>query len=676
MRPPRLLLPALALAVAAAGCGGARPAAEGPALADDGTPVVAVWSADTLSLAEFEDVYTATDGLLADTVQTPLERRQDFLERYVDFRLKVLAARAAGYDRDSSYLAEIADYRDQLAGPYFTDRQVLDDIVRDIYAKQAEEVEVGHILLPLPQTARGADTVAVYQRAEALKDSLERDLVRFEEAARRYSVDPSAAQNGGALGYLTGGQVVLPFEDATYATPVGEIGGPVRTRFGVHLLRVTDRRARRGEVEARHILVQPDSAVSLDSAYALVRDLRQRVTEGEDFADLAREYSDDPGSGPRGGSLGAFGRGRMVPAFEQAAFELEDVGDLSEPVETQFGVHLIQLTGVSERPSYEDSFEDLKRLAQRLPRTALKRQRIGRDFFEAEGGTYDETVLREAIAAVPADSFPQQVLADGFGPAYEDRAFATLGDSTWTLGQVAEVYQRVRFGPDPAEEMVEVARQWVDEQAVEQAVLRLEERDPEYARVFRSYTEGVLLFRAAEDSVWTPAKEDEAGLRRYFEARPGQFRQPERRRVVALRAPTDSLLAVAVERLDAGAAPAALAAEIDGLRADTVYVADSTGTPLDAVLALGVGERTGVVAERNRRAVYVLDGVEAPRDKTFEEARPELVTGYQDELEEAWEARLRARYDARTFPSRLTALPLAPDGGSPGPTPRDASGGR
>jgi peptidyl-prolyl cis-trans isomerase SurA len=663
---PLPLLPALALAIAAAGCGGARPAAEAPLVADDGTPVVALWSADTLSLAEFEDVYTATDGLLADTVQSPLERRRDFLERYVDFRLKVLAARAAGYDRDSSYLAEIADYRDQLAGPYFTDRQVLDDIVRDIYEKQAEEVEVGHILFALPQTARGADTVAVYRRAEALKDSLERGLVRFEEAARRASDDPSAAQNGGALGYLTGGQVVLPFEDAMYATPVGEIGGPVRTRFGVHLLRVTDRRERRSEIEARHILVQPDSAVSLDSARVLVGRLRQRVLNGEDFAALAREYSDDPGSGPRGGDLGAFGRGRMVPAFEQAAFELGEVGDLSEPVESRFGVHLIQLTGVAERPSYDDAFEDLKRTAQRLPRTALKRQRIGRDYFEAEGGVYNEGLLREAIASVPADSLPQAVVDGGFGPAYDGRALATLGDSTYTLADVAGVYRRVRFGPDPAEEMVDVARQWVDEQAVEQAVLRLEERDPEYARVFRSYTEGVLLFRAAEDSVWTPAKEDEAGLRRYFEARPGQFRWPERRRVVALRAPSDSLLALAAERFDAGVAPAALAAEIDGLRADTLYVADSTQTPLDAVLALDVGERTDVVAERRTRAVYVLDGVEAPRAKTFEEARPELVTGYQDELEEAWEARLRARYSAETFPSRLTALPLSdPAGGGP-----------
>lgn len=659
MRPARLL--PLALAAALVGCGGARPAADGPAsapaLAADGTPVVARWSADTLSLAEFDAVYAATDARAEDPTQSPAERRRDFLERYVDFRLKVAAARAAGYDRDSSYLAEVAEYRDQLAGPYFTDREVLDGIVRDLYEKQAEELAVDHVLLPLAATAR--DTAAVYARATQLRDSLERGLITFEDAARRYSVDPSAAQNAGSLGYLTGGRTILPFEDAAYATPVGGIGGPVRTPFGLHLLRVTGRRPHRAEVEARHILVQPDSAVSRDSAFALVASLRQRVEAGEDFAALAREYSADPGSAARGGSLGRFGRGQMVAPFEEAAFNLQNVGDLSEPVESQFGVHLIQLTAVPERPTLEEAYESLKRQAQRLPRTALKRQRIGRAYFEAEGGTFDEVLVREAVGQFEPDALPQAVLDGGFGPAYDGRAFATLGDSTYTLGRLAALYRRVRFGPDPAGEMADVARRWVDEQAVEQAVLRLEERDPEYARVYRTFADGVLLFRVAEDSVWTPAKGDEAGLRRYFEGRQGEFRWPERRRVLALRAPSDSLLQSAAARLDAGESPAAVAAELD-VRLDTAFLSDSTGTPLDAVFGLEAGERTGVVREQRGLALYVLDGVEAPRAKTFEEARPELISGYQEVVEDAWEARLRERYDAETFPERLTAGGAAP----------------
>ena len=664
------LLP-IALLVAVAGCSGARPDAPAvdapPALGADGTPVVAAWSADTLTLAEFDAEFAAADGALADTAQTALERRLDFLDRYVDFRLKVLAARDAGYDRDSSYVAEVADYRDQLAGPYFTDRQVLDGIVRDIYDKQAEEVEASHILLLLSPADR--DTAAVYDRLASLRDSIEAGHISFADAARRYSQDPSAQRPagqpgaGGELGYLTGGRTVLPFEDAAYRTPVGEIAGPVRTQFGVHLLQVTDRRPARPEIGARHILIRTDSTVTPDSARAVIEGLRARVLAGESFEDLAREYSQDPGSGARGGDLGTFGRGRMVPPFEAAAFALENVGDVSGPVESRFGVHLIQLTSLGERPSYQEAFPALRQQALRLPRTALRRQAIGREAIERAGGTYDEALVREAVAQY-GDGGAARILSEGFGD-YAGRAFATVGDSTYTLSDLEPVLRRMRPGlPHPEGQMIEAARAFVDEQGAELALARLESTDPEFARVFKSYADGVLLFRIAEDSVWTPAKEDVAGLRRVYDADPGAYRWPERRRVLAFRAASDSLLLRLAERID-GNAGMGSPEMLDGIRQDTLFVSDSTGTSLDQVLGLDVGERTGVVTERGRRVLYVLDGVEPPRTKTFDEARAELISVYQDQVEDAWERRLRERYNATTYPDRVPAAPTRPASGAP-----------
>jgi len=344
----------------------------------------------------------------------------------------------------------------------------------------------------------------------------------------------------------------------------------------------------------------------------------------------------------------------MVAPFEEAAFDLENVGDLSEPVETRFGVHLIQLTSVPERPTFAEAETGLRQLANRLPRTAIRRQAIGREYFDEVGGTYDDALVREAVLQYGEAQARDSVLTNGFG-AYDDRTFATVGDSTYTLGQLVPQFRRTRFGPHPAGQMIEDARGFVDEQAMEMALARLEDRDPEFGRVFRSYADGVLLFRIAEDSVWTPAREDSVGLRRYFDARPGQFRWPTRRRVLAFRAVSDSLLRAVATDLDGGMAPTAALDGREGLRLDTLYVADSTQTDLDRVLSLSPGQRTEVVLERGRRALYVLDGIEAPRDKTFDEARAELITGYQEQVENAWEARLRARYDAKTYPDRVPA---------------------
>ena len=660
---------ALALALSLAACGGTRGAA---APADPS--VVARWDGATLTLPEFETAYAATEAAVADSGMTTAERRRDFLTRYVDFRLKVAAARAAGYDRDSAYTAEVAEYRDQLAGPYFTDRQILDDIVRDIYDKQAEQVSVSHLLLRVGPYAPAPDTLAAYERAVAIRDSIRAGQISFEAAARRYSQDPSAAQNGGALGYFSGGQTVLPFEDAAYRTPVGQIGGPIRTQFGYHLLEVTDRRPAKGEIQAAHILIRPTGGTAADTAAAVatVDSLRARVLAGEDFGTLARQYSQDPGSAPQGGDLGQFGEGRMVPEFQAAAFALDTPGDVSPPVRTQFGVHLIQLTRKVPRPTYDEAYDDIRQNALRLPRTALKRRKIGREFREQSGGRFDAQVVRAALEQFPADSAYVRATRDGFG-AMGANTFAVVGDTVLTVSRLQDVYRRTRVGEDPVETLVAVAEDYADERSVEQAVAALEDRDPEFARVFRSYADGVLYFRAAEDSVWTRAKDDEAGLRTYYAAHRGQYRWPDRRRAFAFRSPSDSLLQTVVTDLNAGRSAAEVFAAHSGdtaaLRLDTVYVADSTQTALDRVLGLAPGQNSDVVAERSRLAVYVFDAVEPAREKTFDEARAELVSGYQDDLERAWEARLRARYHAETFPSRI------PPTGPPAPPTTDRMGG-
>ena len=683
--PARLVASALALVLALpliAGCGGSRPSLPAPpALDSDGSPIVAHWTADTLSLAEFEEQIAMSDGIIADTVTNPLVRRQDFLNRYVNFKLKVLAARDAGYAEDSSYQAEVESYRDQLAGPYFTDKEIFDDIVRDIYDKQAEEVRVRHILF----RPEGRDTMAVYNRAIAVRDSIAAGLLDFEDAARTYSGDPSAETNGGDIGYITGGLTVLPFEDLTYNTPVGEVAGPARTSFGYHIIEVLDRRRTQGEIEARHILVTPEGEEPADTlaAYQTIVDLRQRVQAGEDFAELARQFSDDTGSGARGGDLGSFGTGRMVPPFEQAAFALENVGDLSEPVRSRFGYHLIQLTGKPERPSYEEAYDALKQRAQRLPRTALKRDKVMKAYRDSMGGTFDEALLREALSQVPQDSLTAMLLTDGFGPEYSDQTFATVGQEPFTLGQLIDTYRRTPnrtpFGEAPREPVdiyVDAAQRFLDEAALAQAIRALEDRDPEFRRIFRGYADGVLYFRIAEDSVWTRAKDDELGLESYYATRQDQYRYPERRRVLAFRSPSDSLLQEVERQLEAGFQPRrfydAYRDVSPPLRLDTVYVSDSTRSALDLTLSLEVGEYTGIVAERTRSAIYVLDGIEAPRAKTFDEARAEITTGYQEVLEKTWEARLRERYEARIYPERIPPRPLssAPASTDVGTNPR------
>ena len=643
-----------------AGCGGTRSAVTAEPSADAGPPVVATWQGEDLTLDEFEDAYANSVGSEQEAADDSMGAYRDFLDRYVNFRLKVREARDLGLEQDSSLQAEMTEYRDQLARPYFTDQAVLDDIIHDLYEKQQEEIHASHLLILVAPTAAPADTLAAYNKAHSFLDSLAAG-VPFDELAFRYSEDPSARRNRGDLGYFTGGRMVEAFEDAAYGTPVGQVAGPIRTRFGYHLVWVQDRRPRTADIRASHILIRVHGNTPADSAAALetIEGLRQRILAGEDFATLARQYSDDVASGRRGGDLGFFGLGRMVEPFNDAAFALQNVGDVSDIVLTPFGYHLIKLTERAELPSYDEAYPELKRLAEMLPRTAVRRQEIGREERASAGFTFDSTLVATALDQFAADSLDAQIRRQGFGETYGPRTFATIGDSSYALYDFGDWYvqQQVQPAADQREAVMEQMDVYLAEQGFEHALADLEERDPAFRALLDQYVDGVLLFKISEDSVWTPAAEDEAGLRAYYDAHRGDYRWPERHRVLAFTSPSDSLLTAVVADLDAGKpAPEVFASHDDArltLRLDTLFLADTTSSPLDAVFELQPGQHTDVLPERSRLAVYLLDGIEAPREKTFEEARAELVTDYQDVLEAAWVDRLRRRYDARVYPDRL-----------------------
>ena len=667
MNMPRLrpfaALPALALAgfliSSLVGCSSASlTTADAPEATDD--PIVATFAGETLNLDEFERRYALSVGGRETAAQDSFAAYADFLQRYVDFRLKVKQARDLGLDESPELQQEISDYREQLAKPYFLEREVIDGIVRDLYNKQQEEVRASHILIRVDPNAEPADTLAAYNKIAAIRDSLVTGA-DFAALAARNSEDPSVQRNQGDLGFFVGGRMIEAFETQAYGTPVGELSPVFRTNFGYHVLKVTDRRPASPEIQASHILLRlgPD-ATAADSAEArnLAETLRQRILAGEDFATLARQYSDDQASGQNGGDLGFFSRTRMVAPFADAAFGLENIGDVSDIVETRFGYHLIKLTDRKDPLTYDEAYPELKRLAERLPRTKIREQEVGREFRAEYGSTLDSALVREAAASYPADTLIRDAVLDGFGD-YQERPFATLGDSTYTLGDLGQYIRRQRLVPqaDQLEQMFDLANSFLNEQAVELAAYKLEERDPEFRRIMEDYADGVLLFQISEDSIWSAATRDSLALMRYYDERAEDYRFPERHRVIGFYSRSDSLLQVAAAALDAGQDPSSIelmmADAEQQVRIDTVFVAQATDSFFDQALELEVGERTDVQRYQSRYAFLLLDAIEAPRGMTFQEARAQAVADYQDVLDEQLRARLREKYEAETYPEQL-----------------------
>ncbi|MDX5419705.1 MAG: peptidylprolyl isomerase, partial [Hymenobacteraceae bacterium] len=364
MRSNQLLVAAAALLMA--GCTATRQN-------DKQEPIIATIGSQPIYTSEFQYVYEKNNGGNEDAYTR--QSVSEYLDLYTRFKLKVMEGENRGLDTTMAFKRELEGYKEQLAQPYLTEKSVTDKLVQEAYERLQQEVNASHILIGLPSEPDPQDTLAAYNQVLALRKRVEAGE-SFEKLAKEFSQDPSAAENGGNLGYFTAMQMVYRFEDAAYKTPVGQVSMPVRTRFGYHLIKVNDKRQAQGEVKVAHIMVRATPGMpKADSLAAKQRidAIHRRVERNENWDRLAAEFSEDANSANNGGELPWFGTGRMIPAFEATAFSLKKEGEVSKPVLTPYGWHIIKLIGKQTLPPFEDMEQNLRNKIAKDSRSELNK---------------------------------------------------------------------------------------------------------------------------------------------------------------------------------------------------------------------------------------------------------------------------------------------------------------
>ncbi|MFA5012780.1 MAG: peptidylprolyl isomerase [Ignavibacteria bacterium] len=327
--------------------------------------VVAEIGSEKILMYQFEDQFLKSIGNNLDSAKkTTLEQRKEFLDLMIKLKLKVLDATEKGYLNSAEIKADLDSYKKNYLSAFLIDKKVTDPYIKDLYERKKFEIRASHILINLPQTATPEDSVKAFEKAKAVIEKLKSGTA-FSEVAKEFSEDPSAKSNGGDLYYFTGGMTVPEFEEAVYKLSPGEYTKePIRTMFGLHIVQVTDKKKRNDGIKASHILIQDErdsSGAILDSSASLkkINEVYARIKGGEDFGKVASEVSQDPGSAAKGGDLGFFDRRRMVQPFDSAAFLLK-VGEVSSPVRTPYGWHIIKVTEIKEYPEFDKAKENLK----------------------------------------------------------------------------------------------------------------------------------------------------------------------------------------------------------------------------------------------------------------------------------------------------------------------------
>ena len=271
----------------------------------------------------------------------------EYVDLFVNFKLKVAEAKAQGIDTTASFLKELSGYRAQATPKYMLDAQALDSMVQLSYEHMRYDRRAAHIAIQCPASAGDSAEQAALKTIEQARRRIMKvkgdKKAAFEKEARKISTDPSVKDNGGELGWITPFRYVYSFEEAVYSTPIGQVTPVFRTAYGFHIALVEEERPHE-EVRAAHIMkmvprgndsLKAVMKTQIDSIYTLIKN-------GSDFAEMAQRLSDDKGSAMRGGDLGWFSLGMMVKPFEQQAFKMQP-GEISEPIATDFGWHIIRL---------------------------------------------------------------------------------------------------------------------------------------------------------------------------------------------------------------------------------------------------------------------------------------------------------------------------------------------
>ncbi len=644
--------------------------------ADPAEVVVAIVGSETIDLATFEAQYARSVGNRQEAADDSLEAYQDFLERYVNYRLRVQEARARGYDRDSAIVAEASAYRMELARNHLMRQAVIEPLLRRLYRRMPDMVNISHIFIRVPPDATPTDTLAAYQRLQTLLDSI-RQGADFNEIAFRHSEDPSArasrtSRGGwGHIGWIKMGSTIEPMETHAFNTPVGELSPIFRTRYGYHVLKVHDRRPAPPDVRAAHIMITP-APTPEDSTRArrLLDSLRQLVVQGKaNFGELARRHSDDWRTKNRGGDLGYLSFTQPMPAaVRDTLFALKEIGAVSHIVTTPFGLHIFQL---KDRrfipPNFEAAYDTLLTVAERLGRLQEARSQFIQQLRQQHTVRLDTTRLFMLlqIASHP-DTLALRLSRHLPDTLNLQQTFATIEDSTYTLAElVTHINQHNLLRRTSRQDtiaqvrLLRAADRFLDDRLFSYEALRRAEQDLDFQQTMREFIDGLLAFKLLEEAVWKVAERDTAGLRAYYEAHASAFVFPERTRVLSFRSQHDSVLAQQVyEPLQQGLPIDQIITDLmndhnAGVEIDTVYLEKPMGSVYDRALRLEAGQYTEPFRYGNGHLLLYNDGREPPRPKTFREARADVLNAYQKVIETRLNQSLRARYGVRIFPERL-----------------------
>jgi peptidyl-prolyl cis-trans isomerase SurA len=463
----------------------------------------------------------------------------EYMELFKKFKLKVAEAEALGYDTVPKLKRELEGYRKQLALPYLIDSTENRAMVTQSYERLKTEVRASHILLRLKPTASVKDTLKAYTRLiELRKRIINGEDFELVAQSKNSSEDPSVATNGGDLGFFTAFQMLYPFEERAYTTAVGKTSMPFRTKYGYHILKVTDKRQARGTTKCAHLMVSSplessiEETASAEKKIAEIYALLQDSLTDEKWKNYVAKYSDDPSSNRKGGELPVFGSGtsqRMVPVFEDAAFSIKADGAISKPVKTDYGYHIIRRIEWNDLKPFEKMEKELQKRVNKDERSKKTQDVFVSKLKTKYGFVQGELQYKDwFVENLDSSFFIGNWTADSLKV---DQVMFSIGTKSYRQMEFSK-FLRKSFRNGRGKDFKTIVdtkyKEWVKQGVLAYEESMLDSKYPEYKALVQEYHDGIILYEIMSDKVWNKAVKDTTGLKSYYDIQKTKYMWPDR----------------------------------------------------------------------------------------------------------------------------------------------------
>lgn len=496
--------------------------------------VVADVAGDKITVTDFDKEYLKASPDVTSGMEISFDKKKEYLDLLINFRLKIKDAYDRGLQNSPDLEKEISDFKDNLLISFFTDKNVVEPYINKLYERKKYEVRVSHILISLTGKYTPEDSEKAYKKFYEIQSRLQNGE-DFALLAKIYSDDPSAYQNGGDIYYFTGGQTVPEFEDVAYTLPVGSFSTePVRTQFGLHIIKVTDRKERVEAVKMSHIFVRTnqDSTGKLaDSLTALnkITEILNELKNGADFATLAKEKSEDPPSAENGGQLGFMQRRRLYLPLDSVLFTLKQ-GEISGIVQSPAGFHIMKADEVLAVKPLEKEYDEMKSEYKRgyiyknelakftesiLSKADFRFNESGIDFLKSRLDTI-QVLNKMNLDSLLEDGKASVYLASYSGGNVDINDFISYIRNDREAGIVKAT------GENLTKFIKEASKPKVIGLAAKESGL---ENDPQFVSLFNEFVNGLLIYKIDQQELYPKVKVTDDDILQYYEKNKEKYKE-------------------------------------------------------------------------------------------------------------------------------------------------------